>query len=648
MTKQKYTNEELLDIIKAKAEELGRTPIRDEVPQKGTIYERFGSWTKALEAAGMRSKYKRGYTKEELLDILKAKAEELGRTPVFRETQQARLIAAHFGGWTKALEAAGLSIKYKQNYTKEELLDIFKAKTKELGRVPFYKELPQADTLAKHFGNWDKVAEVAGMKAIDKRKYTDEDLLDIVKAKAKELGRAPFTYEVLQADTITKRFGSWAKALEMVGMRTKYRRNYTNEELLEIIKEKAEELGRTPHRFEISQGNTICRRFGSWEKALELAGLSTNRYTKERLLEILKAKAEELGRVPLSKEISQASTIVSHFGSWAKALEAAGMESKYKQNYTKEELLDIIKAKAKELGRVPHRCELPQEQTIAKNFGSWDNALKAIGMEIVRKAKYTEEELLEILKAKTEELGRAPLHKELTQAKTIVDHFGSWDKALEAVGMNSKHKLYTKEELLDILKAKTKELGRAPTHAELTQKVTIIKHFGSWENALKLAGITPHYEKDLVGQKFGRLTVLEKSEQERVGYHYVWICQCECGNITKAGTTKLIKGYKRSCGCMQKEGIYKAVAKNLVENTHLGCISSQKLSKANTSGVKGVSWTKSNQKWCAEIVFQGKKHILGYFDKIEDAAKARKAAEEKYFKPIIEKYKDRLSRTDTR
>lgn len=54
--------------------------------------------------------------------------------------------------------------------------------------------------------------------------------------------------------------------------------------------------------------------------------------------------------------------------------------------------------------------------------------------------------------------------------------------------------------------------------------------------------------------------------------------------------------------------------------------------KANTSGVTGVSWCKRNQKWCAQIRVNRKTIHLGYFDNLQDAAKARKEAEEKYFK----------------
>lgn len=55
------------------------------------------------------------------------------------------------------------------------------------------------------------------------------------------------------------------------------------------------------------------------------------------------------------------------------------------------------------------------------------------------------------------------------------------------------------------------------------------------------------------------------------------------------------------------------------------------INKNNTSGVKGVSWFKPHQKWCAEIWVRGKKICLGYFDDKDAAAKARKLGEEKYF-----------------
>ncbi|WP_186072123.1 HNH endonuclease [Burkholderia gladioli] len=54
-------------------------------------------------------------------------------------------------------------------------------------------------------------------------------------------------------------------------------------------------------------------------------------------------------------------------------------------------------------------------------------------------------------------------------------------------------------------------------------------------------------------------------------------------------------------------------------------------SKANRSGIKGVSWLKRRNKWHARIKIDGQVILLGDFALLEDAAAARKAAEDKYF-----------------
>jgi len=52
-----------------------------------------------------------------------------------------------------------------------------------------------------------------------------------------------------------------------------------------------------------------------------------------------------------------------------------------------------------------------------------------------------------------------------------------------------------------------------------------------------------------------------------------------------------------------------------------------KRSQNNTSGVTGVFWSKSCQKWVAQISVHGRGQHLGLFTKMADAVAARKAAE---------------------
>lgn len=55
------------------------------------------------------------------------------------------------------------------------------------------------------------------------------------------------------------------------------------------------------------------------------------------------------------------------------------------------------------------------------------------------------------------------------------------------------------------------------------------------------------------------------------------------------------------------------------------------LNSNNTSGVTGVSWHKASNKWIARIKVNYKTIYLGVFTNFEDAVKARKEAEDKYF-----------------
>ena len=57
----------------------------------------------------------------------------------------------------------------------------------------------------------------------------------------------------------------------------------------------------------------------------------------------------------------------------------------------------------------------------------------------------------------------------------------------------------------------------------------------------------------LVGQKFGKLTVLERVENNRFN-HVCWKCQCECGSITIVDGTNLKNGNTTSCGCVKSKG----------------------------------------------------------------------------------------------
>jgi hypothetical protein len=56
---------------------------------------------------------------------------------------------------------------------------------------------------------------------------------------------------------------------------------------------------------------------------------------------------------------------------------------------------------------------------------------------------------------------------------------------------------------------------------------------------------------NLVGRKFGRLTV--RSLAKPHGKKRRWLCFCDCSKTSIAFTHDLIRGAHQSCGCLQKE-----------------------------------------------------------------------------------------------
>jgi len=62
--------------------------------------------------------------------------------------------------------------------------------------------------------------------------------------------------------------------------------------------------------------------------------------------------------------------------------------------------------------------------------------------------------------------------------------------------------------------------------------------------------------KDLIGQKFGKLLVIEKKENHKQPsgqIKTIWLCKCDCGKETSVRSSSLLSGNTLSCGCLNHE-----------------------------------------------------------------------------------------------
>lgn len=119
------------------------------------------------------------------------------------------------------------------------------------------------------------------------------------------------------------------------------------------------------------------------------------------------------------------------------------------------------------------------------------------------------------------------------------------------------------------------------------------------------------HTQDLKGQKFGRLTVLEKSRHSSSYYGVVWKCKCDCGNIKDVLSTSLKRGNVKSCGCLKSAGEQKIKKLLLKHNVNF----SQEHSFLNLKGEGGgllrfdfAIWTEKGE-LSHLIEFDGEQHF---------------------------------------
>src|SRR5919197_2056977 len=156
------------------------------------------------------------------------------------------------------------------------------------------------------------------------------------------------------------------------------RKRYTDEQILGELTQCAERLGRSPTMREFSSDakttvhpQTVIEHFGSWNRAKRKAGLVPRRFaTREELLALLQELGEELGRVPTARDIDErrgklpSKSLYWHtFGSLTNALREAGFDVP-----VGEERLERAIAQGAELARRLGR--LPR-------FADWADARRA-------------------------------------------------------------------------------------------------------------------------------------------------------------------------------------------------------------------------------------------------------------------------------
>lgn len=107
---------------------------------------------------------------------------------------------------------------------------------------------------------------------------------------------------------------------------------------------------------------------------------------------------------------------------------------------------------------------------------------------------------------------------------------------------------------------------------------------------------------NVVGQRFGKLTVIEDDGTRSDTGQILWKCLCDCGEYTYSTSYKLRKGLKSSCGCDARK-YFKPKQKSDYEkrNTAISIMLGRYKSKAKT---RKLVWNISKEKFIKTIESQ--------------------------------------------
>jgi hypothetical protein len=202
-----------------------------------------------------------------------------------------------------------------------------------------------------------------------------------------------------------------------------------------------------------------------------------------------------------------AGDVDAHFASWPQALEAAGLRP-HRRAWTRAAIIDALQRWAAAHGRAPHHgewqtsgLEHPPASTVHNVFGTWSAALRAAGLEPALHPPWTAAQVLDGLRAFERDHRRPPTSRDLRHtrgtpyppAAVVIRTLGSLRAALRQLGHDAAWAPVGQQEMLDALRAYALVHGRAPTvtawRAERRQPsaTVIIRRHGSWRAALAAA-----------------------------------------------------------------------------------------------------------------------------------------------------------------
>ena len=115
--------------------------------------------------------------------------------------------------------------------------------------------------------------------------------------------------------------------------------------------------------------------------------------------------------------------------------------------------------------------------------------------------------------------------------------------------------------------------------------------------------------KNIIGQRFGKLIVLQQSKKRR-GRNVFWTCRCDCGNICEVCSSELLNGDTQSCGCLSRNNSSHGELKiiQLLKDANISFITQKRITTGQSYKFVDFCVNYNNQEYFIE--YDGKQHFL--------------------------------------
>jgi len=242
-----------------------------------------------------------------------------------------------FGSVRAALKVAGLPCgqpaRRNSGWSKEKVVDAIRKRHRSGKSLVRTNREDRAlyEAAKKWHGSWTAAVVAAGLPRPRRDFYTrDEVQLRIIDLYEREL---PLTFrshnDIKLRRSCKEHFGGWRHAVESLGLGSELRRFWTNQKVIDaIILRRADglDLGATRHE-DVSLFAAASARFGSWNKALLAAGISVvlrEQWNQEKVLMRLRHLLNEIPVRSIRRVDSKLTCAAQRrFGSLRKAVKAA-------------------------------------------------------------------------------------------------------------------------------------------------------------------------------------------------------------------------------------------------------------------------------------------------------------------------------------